>query len=116
MPQVTTISYFQRVCQQLGVPDEYVYYFGLFLLQKKRSTSPVSSLTSSSSTGQMMSNDGLVVARRLQDFESPYISQKASSEELRLVLKKCSWDPVIDQELMSNKVGRSNEHVQNMQF
>eukprot|EP00095_Tigriopus_kingsejongensis_P010016 maker-scaffold1048_size67263-snap-gene-0.22 protein:Tk10016 transcript:maker-scaffold1048_size67263-snap-gene-0.22-mRNA-1 annotation:"sorting nexin-17" len=76
----------ERVCQQLQVPDEYVYYFALFLLERKE--------------------DGeFVIVRKLQDFESPYISQKSASHgTLKLVLRKACWDPKIDMELFNHKV------------
>ena len=73
--------FFQRVCKQLDVPDEYVYYFALYLMQRRE-------------------NGDFVIVRKLQDFESPYISQKScSSGSLKLVLRKASWDPQIDEEL-----------------
>eukprot|EP00094_Tigriopus_californicus_P004110 TCALIF_03959-PA protein Name:"Similar to snx17 Sorting nexin-17 (Danio rerio)" AED:0.08 eAED:0.08 QI:232/0.83/0.85/1/1/1/7/288/452 len=76
----------EKVCQQLQVPEEYVHYFALFLLERKE--------------------DGdFVVVRKLQDFESPYISQKsASKRSLKLVLRKASWDPKIDLELFNHNV------------
>ena len=49
---------------------------------------------------QRRENGDFVIVRKLQDFESPYISQKScSSGSLKLVLRKASWDPQIDEEL-----------------
>ncbi len=57
----------QRVCHDLEVPDELVYFFGLYLLEKRE-------------------GGELAIVRRLQDFESPYIAQK--SVKRKLVLRK----------------------------
>jgi hypothetical protein len=49
------------VCGLLGVPEELVYCFALFLIRRDE--------------------DGdITVVRKLQDFESPYISQKALAD------------------------------------
>jgi sorting nexin-17 len=51
-------SVLEKACNLLGVPDDLVYCFGLFLIRRDE--------------------DGdITVLRKLQDFESPYISQKA---------------------------------------
>lgn len=72
------------MCQQLSIPDEFVYHFALFLMQRKE--------------------DGdFVIVRKLQDFESPYISQKSSIGTLKLVIRKASWAPEIDEALFDHK-------------
>lgn len=58
----------ERVCRQLDVPEEFVYYFGLYLLERKPS-------------GHM------TITRKLQHFESPYISQKSNGIS-KIVLRK----------------------------
>ncbi len=50
------------------MPEELVYYFGLFLMERK-------------------DNGDFVIVRKLQDFESPYISQKNNTAR-KLVLRK----------------------------
>ncbi len=66
------IKYFhlllQKVCQQLGVPDDLVFYFALYLIRRE-------------------SNRGMTIVRKLQDFESPYTSQK-SDKTSKLVMRK----------------------------
>lgn len=76
----------ERVCQQLGVPDELVFYFALFLIRR-----------------DVHRDRGMTIVRKLQDFESPYTSQKIDKSS-KLVMRKCSWDPQIDDILLSNKV------------
>ncbi len=62
------LLFYQRVCCELEVPEELVYYFGLFLMERK-------------------DNGDFVIVRKLQDFESPYISQKNNTAR-KLVLRK----------------------------
>ena len=69
----------------MGVPDDLVYHFALFLVQRDDQTGEIS------------------ILRKLQDYESPYISQKAFNS-CKLVLRKSSWDPKIDEELLNHKV------------
>lgn len=83
----------EKVCQQINLPSEYVYYFSLFLIKRE--------------------DDGdITVLRKLQDFESPYISQKSIQGIHRLVLRKSYWDPSYDLELMSDKVALNLLYVQ----
>ncbi len=82
---------FKRACRQLGVPDEHVYHFALFLVQRrKREEDPAMSTAPT--------EHDFSVLRKLQDFESPYISQKQSG--LKLVLRKASWDPQVNRPLL----------------
>lgn len=63
----------EKVCQQLGVPEDLVYYFALFLIQRDEVSGKIS------------------ILRKLQDYESPYISQKSINRQnitTKLVLRK----------------------------
>lgn len=63
----------EKVCNTLGVPEDLVYYFALFLIQRDEETGQVT------------------ILRKLQDYESPYISQKsisANNSSCKLVLRK----------------------------
>lgn len=83
----------EKACHQLSLPSEYVYYFSLFLIKREE--------------------DGdITVSRKLQDFESPYISQKSIQGVHRVVLRKSYWDPGYDLELMSNQVALNLLYVQ----
>ncbi len=88
------VSFSQRVCQQLGVPDECVYHFALFLLQRKES-------------------GDFCVARKLQAYESPYLAQRASSA-LKLYLRKASWDAAVDEQLMAHPTTLNLLYVQTL--
>ncbi|KDR21557.1 sorting nexin-17 [Zootermopsis nevadensis] len=83
----------EKACHQLNLPNEYVYYFSLFLINREE--------------------DGdITILRKLQDFESPYISEKSIQGVHRVVLRKSYWDPGYDLELMSNQVALNMLYVQ----
>lgn len=75
----------EKVCCQINLPTTYMYYFALFLIRRE-------------------DNGDIIIVRKLQDFESPYISQKSIQGINRIVLRKSYWDPAYDQELMSDRV------------
>lgn len=58
-----------NACQQINLPQEYVHYFSLFLLKKE-------------------DNGDVTILRKLQDFESPYISHKSIQDVNKVVLRK----------------------------
>ncbi|XP_076039962.1 sorting nexin-17-like [Oratosquilla oratoria] len=82
----------EKVCSHINLPCDMVYYFALFLIKKEE-------------------ND-LTVVKRLQDFESPYISQKCVKGLHRIVLRKNYWDSSIDEEVMEDRVGLNLLYVQ----
>merc|ERR1740131_118335 len=87
----------QQVCEKLQVPNNLVHCFSLFLIRRDE--------------------DGdITIVRKLQDFESPYISQKALSAmeqaasdnsgfagPLKIVLRKSSWDASLDDRLLAEQ-------------
>jgi len=97
-----TDTVLEKVCMQLSVPEEYHYCFALFLIRRD--------------------GDGdITVARKLQDFESPFISQKAlslpddgddESGPLKIVLRKSCWDSSIDDLLLTDPVTLNLLYIQ----
>ena len=86
----------EKTCRQLGVPNDLVYYFALYLIQRDEISGAV------------------VILRKLQDYESPYISQK-SLHNCKLVLRKSSWDAKIDEDdLLQHKVTLNLLYVQTL--
>ncbi|XP_042240222.1 sorting nexin-17-like isoform X2 [Homarus americanus] len=85
----------EKVCSHIHLPNELVYYFALFLVKKEE-------------------ND-LIVVKRLQDFESPYISQRCVKGMHRIVLRKNFWDPSIDLDVMGDRVGLNLLYAQTVQ-
>ena len=57
----------------MGVPDEHVYHFGLFLIQRRKKKDD---FNGGGGSGENSATEHFSVVRKLQDFESPYISQK----------------------------------------
>ena len=92
-----TDAVLEQVCKELNIPEDLIYCFSLFLIRRDE--------------------DGdITIVRKLQDFESPYISQKALSamEEaasensgfagpLKIVLRKSSWDASLDDRLLAEQ-------------
>lgn len=58
-----------KACSAINLPLEYTAYFALFLVKKEE-------------------NGELVILRKLQDFESPYISHKCISQSNKIVIRK----------------------------
>jgi len=85
----------EGVSSQIDLPDEFVYYFGLYLVKKEDQS------------------DNTIV-RKLQDFESPFISLKSANKlgSHRIVLRKSYWDMAFDDDLMENKVTMNLLYVQ----
>ncbi|KAL3889927.1 hypothetical protein ACJMK2_002244 [Sinanodonta woodiana] len=85
----------EAVASQIDLTDEFVYYFGLYLVKKEDK------------------GDNSIV-RKFQDFESPYISLKSANKEAthRIVLRKSYWDPAYDDDLLENKVAMNLLYVQ----
>ncbi|XP_074656433.1 sorting nexin-17-like [Tubulanus polymorphus] len=90
-----TDSVLESVASKIELGDEFVYYFGLFLVRKE-------------------SNGDNSIVRKLQDFESPFISLKAALKDgvHRIVLRKCIWDPSIEDDLMDNRIAMNLLYVQ----
>nr|CAD7395488.1 unnamed protein product [Timema cristinae] len=93
-----SVQVLEKVCQQINLPGLYVYYFSLFLIKREEDGS-------------------ITVSRKLQDFESPFISQKAIKGVNRVTLRKSFnftsyWDPGYDLELMSDSVALNLLYVQ----
>lgn len=85
----------ELVAQQIEIPDDFVYYFGLYLVKKEE--------------------DGdTSVVRKMQDFESPCLSLKAANKHgvHRVVLRKAYWDSAFDEDLIEQKVTMNLLYVQ----
>lgn len=59
-----------KACKQINLPPEYINYFSLFLIKKEEN------------------NVDVVILRKLQDFESPYISHKSIQDTNKIVIRK----------------------------
>lgn len=101
-----TDSVLEKVCQQLSVPEQFHYCFSLFLIRRD-------------------SDGDITVVRKLQDFESPYISQKALSSSmalqsedelgpLKIVLRKSCWDTSLDDALLAETATLNLLYIQTL--
>ncbi|MCL4124536.1 UNVERIFIED_CONTAM: hypothetical protein GTU68_037783 [Idotea baltica] len=57
-------------------------------------------------------NKDITIVKKLQDFESPYISQKCSKIPLKIVLRKSYWDQSDDATVFEDRVGLNLVYIQ----
>ncbi|XP_012266714.2 sorting nexin-17 [Athalia rosae] len=83
-----------KVCHHIKLQDKHACYFALFLMHQE--------------------DDGNInVLRKLQNFESPLVTQKNISVlSIRIVLGKSYWDPAYDEELLHDEVALNLLHIQ----
>ena len=101
----------EKVCKQLGIPISHASHFGLFLVQRaERNAGQITSLTTGNEDlgDSNMNANRMTLVKKLQDYESPYISLKShptssTGQKLKLVLRKACWDSRIDSELFKHK-------------
>ncbi|EDV20460.1 uncharacterized protein TRIADDRAFT_61139 [Trichoplax adhaerens] len=82
----------EAVASQLELPAELAYYFGLYIVQKKENTT--------------------TIVRKLQNFESPYLSIANDDSNLHIVIRKCYWSTKYDDLLMETEIGLNLLHLQ----
>nr|CAG4645522.1 EOG090X05ZS [Lynceus sp. MCZ IZ 141354] len=82
-PTEQTESVMKKLCFKLGVGEDHTGYFGLYI--------------------EKLTERGWMLIRKLQSYESPYVSQLATNC-CRITLRKSYWDPSYDNELMKNCV------------
>ncbi|XP_037969113.2 sorting nexin-17 [Plutella xylostella] len=73
-------------CNYINLPKELTKYFSLFLFNWS------------------CAKDGQPSIKKLEEYESPYISQKYVRPEDKIVLRKSYWDPCYDVDLMIDRV------------
>ncbi|XP_049874775.1 sorting nexin-17 [Pectinophora gossypiella] len=73
-------------CNYINLPKELVKYFSLYLFNWS------------------CAKDGQPALKKLEEYESPYISQKYVRPEDKIVLRKSYWDPCYDVDLMIDRV------------
>lgn len=73
----------ETVCSVLELTQDLAYYFGLYLVDDV---------------------NGKAIIRKLQDFESPYISLMRAEPHQRIQLRKAYWDVSVDQLLYDDAI------------
>ncbi|XP_023949150.1 sorting nexin-17 [Bicyclus anynana] len=73
-------------CNYVNLSKDFTKYFSLYLFNWS------------------CAKDGQPSMKKLEDYESPYISQKYVRPEDKIVLRKSYWDPCYDMDLMIDRV------------
>ncbi|XP_037298503.1 LOW QUALITY PROTEIN: sorting nexin-17-like [Manduca sexta] len=84
-------------CNYINLPKELMKYFSLYLFNWS------------------CAKDGQPSLKKLEEYESPYISQKYVRPEDKIVLRKCYWDPCYDVDLMIDKVSLDLLYLQTIE-
>lgn len=84
-------------CNHLHVPKELVKYFALYLFNWS------------------CAKDGQPALKKLEEYESPYISQKYVRPEDKIVLRKSYWDPCYDVNLMIDRMSLDLLYLQTIE-
>uniref|UniRef100_A0A336ML37 CSON003364 protein n=1 Tax=Culicoides sonorensis TaxID=179676 RepID=A0A336ML37_CULSO len=82
----------EKACSLIDLPNEYIYYFSLFLMRKEN-------------------DGGITLIRKLMNFEAPYISQRLA-DDCKIVIRKNYWDPNYDLELMRDRIALNLLYIQ----
>ncbi|RXG59858.1 Sorting nexin-17 [Armadillidium vulgare] len=93
-PTLQTNDLLEKVCRHIHLPKHLIYYFSLYLMK--------------------LDNRDFTIVKALQDFESPYISQKCSRMPLKIVLRKSYWNLNNDFTVAEDKVGLNLLYIQTM--
>ncbi|XP_071941803.1 sorting nexin-17-like [Antedon mediterranea] len=83
----------EAVATKVELSEQYVYYFGLYLVKKDESSA-------------------FSIVRKIHDFESPYISLNSAKGPHRIVVRKSYWDPVFDDDLKEDRVAMNLLFIQ----
>lgn len=83
----------EAALKKIGLTEDLTYYFALFLVQEN-------------------GKDGRVI-RRLQDFESPYISlERVDKTTHKLMIRRAYWNPAGDKDLLKDDMAVNMLYVQ----
>ncbi|EFN80289.1 Sorting nexin-17 [Harpegnathos saltator] len=84
----------KALCKHVKLMDKYHSHFALFIIMQE-------------------DNGNIRILRKLQDFESPYITYKnIRSMDTKVVLKKSYWDTAYDIELLNDPIALNLLYIQ----
>ena len=83
----------ETTINMIGVNETNTYYFALYLIEDQT---------------------GKVTVRRLQDFESPYISLKRAAAENRIQLRTAFWDRSVAELLYDDSIALNLLYIETM--
>lgn len=84
----------EAVARQIGLPSDLICYFALFLVKR--------------------SDADIIVQKRLENFEAPYLSQTSAGSAHCVVVRKSYWDSGWDDALMDDRVALNLAYVQTL--
>ncbi|CAK1540195.1 unnamed protein product [Leptosia nina] len=82
----TSSTVLEIACNYVNLPKHLTKFFSLYLFNWS------------------FAKDGQPSLKKLEDFESPYISQKHVRPDDKIVLRKSYWDPCYDSDLIQDRV------------
>lgn len=88
-----TDNVFETVSKKVQLNDNFFHYFALFLVQQD-------------------SDNEIKIVRRLQEFESPYLSLKAVEKPHKVVIRKNYCSSKYDADLMDDRIAMNLLYVQ----
>lgn len=88
----STVRILEKSLKAIDLPEDYTYYFALFLIRKE-------------------SDGSVTLVRKLMDFESPFISLRIASD-CQIVIRKNFWDSSYDLDLMRDKIALNLLYIQ----
>jgi sorting nexin-17 len=87
-----SVKVLEKSLRTIDLPEDYTYYFALFLIRADGSNTLV---------------------RKLSDFESPFISLRTASD-CQIVIRKNFWDSNYDLDLMRDKIALNLLYIQSI--
>ncbi|CAG4977964.1 unnamed protein product [Parnassius apollo] len=84
-------------CNYINLPKEYVKFFSLYLFNWS------------------CAKDGQPCLKKLEEYESPYISQKYVRPDDKIVIRKSYWDPRYDIDVMCDRVALDLLYLQTIE-
>jgi len=89
-----TDDVFEKICERIHLDKKFFHYFALFLIQQQP-------------------NNNIKIVRRLQEFESPYLSLKTvQSAPHKIVIRKNYCASKFDDDIMEDRVAMNLLYVQ----
>ncbi|XP_020895527.1 sorting nexin-17-like [Exaiptasia diaphana] len=89
----STDDVLEAAMSEINLSDDLVHYFALFLIKREE-------------------DGGASIVRKLQDYESPYLSMQELQGTYRIAVRKSFWDSKIEDKILEDKIGMNLLYVQ----
>lgn len=87
-----TSKVLEKALKSVDLPEEYIFYFGLFLMRRE-------------------ADGSVTLVKKLMDFESPFVSLR-THEDCQIVIRKNYWDANYDGDLMRDPIALNLLYIQ----